>query len=129
MAWPERAPSSAASAFRMTTNAGWVQAPSARTTRPSTPLVSRRGRFREWRGSTLAAGWEHLGGNGVVALQTPLATLHRHNGWADIFTVTPANGLRDLHVRFLQELPDLGPAKNPKLDVRFHDFAAARGGA
>jgi hypothetical protein len=83
----------------------------------------------KWRGSMLAAGWEHLGGNGTVAVQTPLATLHRHNGWADVFTVTPANGLRDLHVRFLQELPDAGPIKNPKLDVRYHDFAATRGGA
>jgi hypothetical protein len=83
----------------------------------------------KWRGSMLAAGWEHLGGNGVVALQTPLATLHRHNGWADIFTVTPANGLRDLHVRFLQELPDAGPMKTPKLDLRFHSFAPTTGGA
>ncbi len=82
-----------------------------------------------WNHSTLFAGWENLGGNGVAAVQTPLATLHRHNGWADVFTVTPANGLRDLHVRFLQELPDLGPMKTPKLDLRFHDFAATNGAA
>lgn len=82
-----------------------------------------------WNDSTLYAGWENLGGDGVSAVQAPLATLHRHNGWADMFLVTPPNGLRDLHVRFFQELPDLGPMKTPKLDVRFHDFAAVRGGA
>jgi len=29
---------------------------------------------------------------------TPLATLHKFNGWADKFPVTPADGLRDLYV-------------------------------
>jgi hypothetical protein len=46
-------------------------------------------------GMTLKAGWEHLGGNGHHALQTPLATLHAFNGWADRLTTTPANGLED----------------------------------
>jgi len=82
-----------------------------------------------WKDSTLSAGWENLGSSGIAAVQTPLATLHRHNGWADIFLTTPVNGLRDLHVRFVQELPDLGPLKTPKLDLRYHDFTAARGGA
>jgi hypothetical protein len=80
-------------------------------------------------GTTLAVGWERLGGNGIVALQTPLATLHRHNGWADVFTTTPVNGLDDLHVRLLQEFADVGFMKKPKLDLRFHEFSAARGGA
>ena len=44
---------------------------------------------------TARAGWEHLGGNGRHALQTPLATLHAFNGWADKFLVTPVNGLED----------------------------------
>jgi len=83
----------------------------------------------KWRDLTLAAGWEHLGGNGLSALQTPLATLHRHNGWADVFTTTPANGLRDFNVRLMQEFPDVGFVKNAKLDLRYHDFAATRGGA
>ncbi len=77
--------------------------------------------------TTLSAAWEQLRGNGLVAVQTPLATLHRHNGWADVFTVTPPRGLREFSVRWLQELPDLGPLKMPKLDVRFLDFASAGG--
>ena len=31
---------------------------------------------------------------GVAAFQTPLATLHAFNGWADLFLTTPARGLR-----------------------------------
>jgi hypothetical protein len=85
-------------------------------------------KFGDVTGTTLAVGWERLGGNGVAALQTPLATLHRHNGWADVFTNTPINGLDDLHVRVMQELPDAGFLKKPKIDLRYHFFEAARGG-
>ncbi|MDO7842887.1 alginate export family protein [Sphingomonas sp. CA1-15] len=53
---------------------------------------------------TLGGGYEVLGadtkGNGGVAVtsfQTPLATLHKFNGWADKFLVTPTNGLRDAY--------------------------------
>lgn len=40
---------------------------------------------------------ERLGANGggTYGLQTPLATKHTQNGWADMFVVTPAYGLRD----------------------------------
>ena len=84
----------------------------------------------KWNDDTIfAAGWEHLGGNGVDAVQTPLATLHRHNGWADVFLNTPPNGLQDLYVRFMQELPDVSFVKTPKVDLRFHDFHATHGSA
>lgn len=43
-------------------------------------------------------GWERLGGDGRYAFQTPLATLHAFNGWADRFLTTPASGLRDTWV-------------------------------
>jgi hypothetical protein len=49
-------------------------------------------------GITWKLGWEHLGGNGSHALQTPLATLHAFNGWADKFLVTPAGGLEDVYL-------------------------------
>ncbi|TAK99623.1 MAG: hypothetical protein EPO08_15815 [Rhodospirillaceae bacterium] len=62
-----------------------------------------------------------------MAVQTPLATLFRQNGWADVFTITPPRGLRDLHIRWMQELPDAGPFKMPKLDLRYLDFASAGG--
>jgi hypothetical protein len=43
-------------------------------------------------------GYEVLGSSdGAYAVQTPLATLHAHDGWADLFLVTPARGLRDAY--------------------------------
>ncbi|MFA6220495.1 MAG: alginate export family protein [Erythrobacter sp.] len=48
-------------------------------------------------GFTVKAGLERLEGDGATALQTPLATLHAFNGWADKFLVTPSDGLRDLY--------------------------------
>jgi hypothetical protein len=47
---------------------------------------------------TLRGGWEHLGGDGVTAVQTPLATLHAFNGWDDQFATTPAKGLEDRYL-------------------------------
>ena len=44
-----------------------------------------------WHDTTLRAGIEHLGGSGAHALQTPLATLHAFNGWADKFEIGRAS--------------------------------------
>ncbi|WP_242147219.1 alginate export family protein [Sphingomonas sp. BAUL-RG-20F-R05-02] len=52
------------------------------------------------RAFTLGASYEVLGadtGSAVTSFQTPLATLHKFNGWADKFLVTPPDGLRDLY--------------------------------
>jgi hypothetical protein len=43
------------------------------------------------------AGHERLEGDGQYAFQTPLATLHAHNGWSDQFLSTPASGLVDTY--------------------------------
>lgn len=48
-------------------------------------------------GLTVTAGYEKLGADNGRSLQTPLATLHKFNGWADIFLTTPAAGLEDWH--------------------------------
>ena len=80
-------------------------------------------------GLTWKLGWEQLGGNGSTAFQTPLATLHAFNGWADKFLVTPANGLRD---RYASVSGKFGSGKlQDKLGwtVAWHDFDADRGGA
>jgi hypothetical protein len=49
-------------------------------------------------GYQLGGGFESLGGDGTRAFQTPLATLHAFNGWADTFLNTPADGLRDYYL-------------------------------
>lgn len=52
-------------------------------------------------GYTLGASYEVLGeaGNGTNSFNTPLATGHAMNGWADMFLGTPADGLEDLSVK------------------------------
>ena len=76
-------------------------------------------------GVTWRAGWEHLGGNGAHALQTPLATLHAFNGWTDKFTVTPPGGLED---RYLGAGGTIGGDKRRNWAVAWHDYHADTGG-
>lgn len=79
-------------------------------------------------GVTYRVGWEHLGGNGAHALQTPLATLHAFNGWADKFLVTPPGGLED---RYLGAGGKFGRGSySGKLNwaVVWHKYAADIGG-
>lgn len=79
-------------------------------------------------GFSLKGGYEELGTDGGVAsFQTPLATLHAFNGWADIFLTTPAGGLRDYYVSLgkgfkLPALPGL------KAGVTYHKFESDIGG-
>jgi hypothetical protein len=47
---------------------------------------------------TLGAGVEILEGNGSKGFTTPLATLHRFQGWADKFLATPVDGIDDRYV-------------------------------
>ncbi|MEM1099547.1 MAG: alginate export family protein [Planctomycetota bacterium] len=50
---------------------------------------------------TFGAGYEVLGSDdGAFAFRTPLATGHKFNGFADVFLVTPADGLEDFYVYF-----------------------------
>lgn len=52
----------------------------------------------EFGAAKLGIGHERLGADKGVPLasfQTPLATLHKFQGWADKFLVTPPNGVRD----------------------------------
>jgi hypothetical protein len=68
---------------------------------------------------TVKLGWEQLdGGIASGQFRTPLATPHRHNGWADRFPVTPLYGLEDLYIELSGKLG--------KVDwlARYHDFEA-----
>ncbi len=80
------------------------------------------------RGITGKLGWEHLGGNGRHALQTPLATLHGFNGWDDQFNVTPAGGLEDRYVSANGAFGSTGIASKLVWVVAYHDYRADRGG-
>jgi hypothetical protein len=72
---------------------------------------------------TIAAGYELLGGSAEDGqFKTPLATLHKFNGWADKFLATPTNGLQDLSLSVTAVLGKF------KLLGIYHDFAADTGG-
>ncbi len=73
---------------------------------------------------TVKLGWEVLGGSpGDGSFRTPLATLHKWNGWADKFVATPATGLADLHLTLT------GKAGALSWLARYHDFSADTGDA
>jgi hypothetical protein len=61
--------------------------------------------------------------DGPLAFQTPLATGHKFNGWADRFLVTPPDGLVDWNLTFD------GKIRASSWLVRYHDFSADEGGA
>lgn len=70
-------------------------------------------------GIVVKAGYEVLGSDdGNYGFSTPLATLHKFNGWTDQFLGTPAQGLQDAHVKVIAPLP-VG-----KVVVAYHDFSA-----
>jgi hypothetical protein len=97
---------------------GWRDAPSTGTV---DYLHVEAGLRRHGHG--LRIGFERLDSNGRRAFQTPLATGHAFNGWADRFLVTPANGLDDRYVKLD------GPLGPLKYMLAWHRFDAARGGA
>ena len=76
-------------------------------------------------GLALGVGYESLGGDATSpggAFRTPLATLHKFQGWADQFVVTPAAGVDDVYVTAKYRY---GPWN---LTGIYHNFSAESGG-
>lgn len=67
------------------------------------------------------AGHERLEGDGHYAFQTPLATLHAHNGWSDQFLTTPAAGLIDTYVALGTRFGEWNGL------IKLHDFRSDQG--
>ncbi len=70
---------------------------------------------------TAKLGYESLGSDNGVGFQTPLATLHKFNGWADQFLGTPGSGLEDVYVTLA------GKVMGGKLSATYHDFSSEEG--
>lgn len=71
-------------------------------------------------GFGLTAGYENLGADGTGnRVQTPFATLHKFNGWADVFLNTPAAGLEDQYIKLTKKFNILGGLN---ASVIYHDF-------
>jgi hypothetical protein len=66
----------------------------------------------------LAAGYEQLGSDNDKGFQTPLATLHKWQGFADIFLSTPDDGIEDTYLRVSTMISGV------KLAAIYHDFSA-----
>jgi hypothetical protein len=74
----------------------------------------------------LAAGIEILEGNGTKGFTTPLATLHKFQGWADKFLTTPPNGIEDTYVNALVNLKAVGGLDTLGVVLGYHDYEAER---
>ncbi len=84
--------------------------------------------------SVALGGWsgmlayERLGGDGAIGFSTPLATLHKFQGFADVFLTTPAAGVEDLNATAAYGWK-AGPfGTDGRLYVVYHEFESERGG-
>lgn len=75
-----------------------------------------------------SAAFEILGGDGTVGFSTPLATLHKFQGWADVFLATPASGIRDVYAQVGYGFGEAGPFKKVLTTAVYHTFDADEGG-
>jgi hypothetical protein len=78
---------------------------------------------------SLGGGYEVLGGdNGrpLTSFQTPLATLHKFQGWADKFLTTPPNGVRDLYASAGYSWKKLAGLDAINAGVTWHRFRSDR---
>lgn len=84
-----------------------------------------------WSGLTGTLVYELLGSdNGIAAFQTPLATGHIFNGFADVFLVIPPTGLQDFYVEAKYKVPanSGGPFSyfgGLLLVAQYHEFRSA----
>ncbi len=77
-----------------------------------------------FKGITAKLGYEVLGSdNGNYGFSTPLATLHKFNGWADQFLATPKQGLTDISLALS------GKVAQGTWNITYHDFSSEEPGA
>lgn len=78
---------------------------------------------------SVTAGQEVLGaddGRALTSVQTPLASLFKFQGWANKFTTTPANGVRDLYGTVGLAWKKPGPLDAAGLSATYHRFRSDR---
>jgi hypothetical protein len=78
-------------------------------------------------GIKLRAGYEVLEGDGTDAFQTPLATLHKFNGFTDQFLTTPPDGLEDLYLSLDVPVPARGWLSDLTFKANYHRYWAENG--
>lgn len=78
---------------------------------------------------TAKLGYESLGGDGTIGFSMPLATLHKFQGFADVFLATPAAGLEDLYGTVRYSWSDLPVVDGVNLFATYHEFESELGDA
>ena len=73
-------------------------------------------------GVTLTGGYELLGSSKGRSFQTPMATLHKFNGWADLFLTTPAAGLQDIYGGIAYKFAAIKALPGLNAAVTYHRF-------
>lgn len=74
------------------------------------------------KGFKLTAGYEKLGSDNGIGFSTPMATLHKWNGFADVFLNTPANGLQDYYGGISYAFPGVKAIAGLNASVTYHKF-------
>ena len=81
-----------------------------------------------YKGLTITGGYELLGGDSTAAkaFQTPMATLHKFNGWADLFLTTPQTvaygGLQDWYGGIAYKFDGVKALPGLNAAVAYHKF-------
>ena len=77
-----------------------------------------------YKGFTLTGGYSKMGADKTAgkAFQTPLATLHKFNGWADLFLNTPGTGLEAKYVTLAKVFPAVKALPGLNANVTYYDF-------
>ncbi|MEO6041458.1 MAG: alginate export family protein [Croceibacterium sp.] len=81
-----------------------------------------------FRGLTVTGGWEQLGSDtGRFAVQAPMGTLHKFDGWADLFLTTPAAGLQDAYAGAAYKFGGVKALPGLNAAVTYHQFDSDTG--
>ena len=110
----------------------WLASFARQTERANNPLSLRRRLLHGWSSparsasTASASGVEVLEGNGVRGFTTPLATLHKFDGWADKFLTTPPNGLERRYATLGYTKKGLGVLDTLTANAVYHQFDSNR---
>lgn len=78
---------------------------------------------------TVNVGYELMGADanavgGTWSMQTPMATLHKFDGWADVFLTTPNAGLGDTYIGLSGKFPKVKALPGLNYAVSYHWFGS-----
>lgn len=76
-----------------------------------------------YQGASAIIGFELLEGNGAQGFQTPLATLHKFQGFADVFLATPGSGIEDLYFVAGYTKGDIPTIGKITTKIWYHNFS------